>query len=270
MTLRRLLKRVIGVTSKVPVLGSIVIGSYQARLPKTGWNRQHPFDLLHGVDTSGSLPDYMLAPGATAYGAAQPSIIRRALAAIPAPQTCHFLDLGCGKGRPLLIATEFGFSAVTGVEFSAPLSRVAQSNAATYGKAHPERTRVEIVTGDALAYRLPESPLVIFLYNPFRQPLMEKLLANIEATLRQAPRDLYVVYYNPVCADLLDASSALERRYAAQLSYDPGEVGYGPDTSDALVIWQNRGNAHPRPDGIPDARVIVISPHSRVEVEASG
>ena len=49
----------------------------------------------------------------------------------------------------------------------------------------------------------------------------------------------------------------------------PGEIGYGPDESDAVVIWQNRGNPHPCPAGDPDAPVTIVTPGMRVEIGSS-
>jgi SAM-dependent methyltransferase len=224
------------------------------------------------VRTSGMLPGFVLRPGepinapTTIYSAAQPSIIRKALATIPDRQYCHFLDLGCGKGRPLLIATEFGFAAITGVELSPTLSRIARRNASVFFHAHPDRPGISIVTGDALAHKLPQEKLVVFLYNPFGRALIAQLLSNIESSLQAISRELYIVYYNPTWADALDASTALERRYAAQLPYDPSEIGFGPDEADAVVVWQNRGNPRPRPPGIPAAPVTIVSPAWRAEI----
>ena len=251
--------------------GSVLIGSYESRGARhhAEWGRLHPFDQLYGVDTSGFVPGFLLGSTVrTGYAGAQPGIIRKALTVIPDPQQCHFLDLGCGKGRPLLIATEFGFPAITGVEISPGLARIARRNASIMADAYPDRTRIDIVTADATKYRLPEESLVVFLYNPFDRPLMERFLGNIEASLRRSRRTFYIIYYNPVFAGILDASSALERRYAAQIPYDPGELGYGPDATDAVVIWQNRGNPHPLPPGQPDAAVTIVVPDLRAELTA--
>lgn len=191
--------------------GPVLIGYYESRWGRhdAEWSRKHPFDQLHGVDTSGFVPGFLLTLGFSAYAAAQPGIIRKALIAIPEPQQCRFLDLGCGKGRPLLVATEFGFPAITGVEVSPGLARIARRNAGILANAHPDRTRINIVTADATKYRLPAESLVIFLYNPFEGPLVARLLGNIEVSLLQSPRTLYIVYYNPVFAGILDASPAL-------------------------------------------------------------
>jgi SAM-dependent methyltransferase len=267
---RRVAQRIIQAAMSIPWLarlaGPVLIRYYESRWRRP---RKHPFDELHGVHTSGFVPGYLL--GSTVhvgYAGAQPGIIRKALTVIPEPQQCRFLDLGCGKGRPLLVATEFGFPAITGVEVSPGLARIARRNAGILANAYPDRTRINIVTADATKYRLPAESLVVFLYNPFDGPLIERLLCNIEASLLQSPRALYIVYYNPVFAGIMDASPALERRYAAQIPYDPGELGYDSVTSEAVIIWQDRGNPHPLPPGRPDAAVNVVMPGLRAEVAA--
>ena len=114
--------------------------------------------------------------------------------------------------------------------------------------------RIDVVTGDALDYELPKGKLVLFLYNPFQQSLIARLLANVEASLRESNREIYVVYYNPDFADVFDASTSLERRHAARVPCDPGEIGYGEE-SDTVFIWQNRNTLHPLPPrSLPAAR----------------
>ena len=260
--------------AKVPPLRLAIIACYEF-MPIGGgpsWSRQHPYDREHGLRTSRALPGYLIRPGdpfervTTAYVPAQPSIIRTSLAAIPALENCHFLDIGCGKGRALIVATEFDFRAITGIELSPTLARVARRNAAACARRHPQRTAVNVVCGDALKWNLPEDSLVVFLYNPFGRQLMAQLLTRIEASLLENQRQLYIIYYNPASADVFDGSAHLERRYAAQLPYDGAELGYGPDESDAVVIWQNRGNQHPLPPGMPSAPVTIVVPGLRAEI----
>jgi SAM-dependent methyltransferase len=262
--------------AQVPALRAAIIAYYENKSSDVGWDREHPYDRAHGVRTSGMLPGFLLSPGEpiddpkTIYIASQPSIIRQALATIPNPQHCHFLDLGCGKGRALLVATEFRFAAIIGVDLSPTLSRIARRNADVFSRLHPDRTPIAVVTRDALAYELPAEKLVIFLYNPFHRPLIVQLLHRIESSLQAISRELYIVYYNPVWADVFDASTALERRFAAQLPYDQSEIGYGPDESDVVVVWQNRGNPHRRPPGPHTALVSVVTPGWRAEIARIG
>ena len=272
LSAKEIARRMLWRAAQVPVVRPALIAYYGHKTSDNNWDREHPYDRAHGVRTRGMLPGFLLRPGepmdvsTTIYSAAQPSIIRQALSTIPDPQRCHFLDLGCGKGRPLLVATEFRFAATIGVELSPTLSRIARRNADVFSRVYPDRAPIVVVVGDALAHELPTEKLVIFLYNPFHRPLIAQLLSRIESSLETLSRELYIVYYNPVWADVFDASTALERRFAAQLPYDQSEIGYGPDESDLVVVWQNRGNPHPCPPGARMAPVSIICPGWRAEM----
>ena len=137
---------------------------------------------------------------------------------------------------PFLSPQNFALPRLSASELSPTLSRIARRNADVFSRVYPDRAPIVVVVGDALAQELPTEKLVIFLYNPFHRPLMALLLRRIESSLETSSRELYVVYYNPVWADVLDASTALERRFAAQLPYDQSELGYGPDESDVVVV----------------------------------
>lgn len=127
----------------------------------SGWDRPHPFDFAHGTDTSGFVSASKLPQGEPAsrralfYAGSQPSILRAALAALPPVDSCTFLDLGCGKGRALLVASELPFRDILGVELSPVLAETARRNAAIVARRHPERTTIRIVEGDATALPLP-------------------------------------------------------------------------------------------------------------------
>ncbi len=271
--MKQRVKRAVWVAARLPPVRRALIAYFELVAARDkGWKRTHPFDKRYGVRTSGMLPGYVLQPGdpldapTTAYAAAQPSIIRAALGTVPGPGRCHFFDLGCGKGRPLLIASEMGFASVTGIELSPAVAALARRNAAVFGRAYPHLTSVRIIVGDATAPDLPAGPLVIFLYNSFGRPLVERLLTRLKTLLHASPREVYFIYYNPTNADLLDACPEFERRYAAHHPYDPSELGYGSAVSDTVVVWQNRGNPHPRPPGDPDLPVTVVVPGWRADV----
>jgi SAM-dependent methyltransferase len=203
LSTKAIVRQMLGRAAQIPVLRPALIAYYENKTSTNNWDKQHPCDRAHGVRTSGMLPGFLLRPGepmdvpTTIYSAAQPSIIRQALATIPDPQHCHFLDLGCGKGRPLLVATEFHFAAIIGVELSPTLSRIARRNADVFSRVHPDRGPIVVVVGDALVHELPAEKLVIFLYNPFHRPLIAQLLRRLESSLETISRELYIVYYNP-------------------------------------------------------------------------
>ncbi|MFM0070207.1 methyltransferase domain-containing protein [Paraburkholderia sediminicola] len=238
-----------------------------------GWDRLHPFDRRYGTDTSGYVPAEELLANesfrdhAFPYAGSQPSVLRLALAALPPVDSCTFLDLGCGKGRALLVASEFPFRDICGVELSPPLAEIARRNAAIIAQRYPQRTAVRLAVGDASTFPLPAGDLVLFLYNPFGAELIAKVVAGVEAALAAEHRSVYIAYYNPVFGHCFDASPLLRRRFARVLPYAAEELGYGPDKDDALVIWQ--GGAAPSPIAPADARIVVTSSGTRALLAAS-
>jgi SAM-dependent methyltransferase len=235
-----------------------------------GWHLLHPFDRSHGTDTSGFVAsdDLPSSPHDLTrkhvYGGSQPSIIRSALATLPSLESFTFVDLGCGKGRPLLVASEFPFRDIVGVELSPSLAADAQRNATILKQRFPGRVPIRVETGDASAFPFPAGNLVVFLYNPFGEEVIARVVAGIEAALAAEKRSLFVIYYNPVYGACFDASHALTRHFAAMLPYAREECGYGPDEEDTVVIWQ-AGLATPALTGA-NARIEVIKPGTRAEL----
>jgi len=237
------------------------------------WNRKHPFDRGYGTDTSGFLFGEELLTGHPAeehgspYAGVQPSVLRRVLATLPGLERCTFIDLGCGKGRPMLIASEFPFRDIIGVELSPPLVQVAERNAAHMAQRYPERTRIRVAMGDATVFPMPDGDVVLFLYNSFDRELMLKVVENVEGAIAaDSNRCLYVIYCNPASGDCFDASPLLTRRYAKTLPYTPEELGFAPDREDAVIIWQG-GNA-PACAERADARIVVVKDRWRAELHA--
>jgi hypothetical protein len=68
---------------------------------------------------------------------------------------------------------------------------------------------------DAVEFQLPEDQLVVFFYHPFVGKTMLRVLLNIEESLRSNPRELYVVYLNPVMAAEFAACRSLREIFRA-------------------------------------------------------
>lgn len=227
-----------------------------------GWRRQHPFDRQHGTDTSGYVgADDILARASSSlkifpYCGSQPSILRRALAGLPPVAGATFVDIGCGKGRPLMVASEFPFADIVGVDISRELLEVARRNAALIRQRFPERTPIRAIERNALEV-LPENQrLVISLFNPFPREVGEQLLKGLEKRLADGRTQMFVVSYNPVWASVLDASPAFTRYSAELYAYDRSEIGFGPDLADTVVVWQSTPARFPAMPGA--GRVVYI------------
>lgn len=261
----------------VPILFDDRVRRVLSRLPGAGslygigFHRRHPFDRANGTDTSGQVlpeemnirPDHPAWPHTVAYGGSQPSVIRAALRALPDLSGATFVDLGCGKGRPLLVATEFPFRDIVGVELSEELARIARANAALIAARHPDRPRARVEVADAATFPLPAGDLVLFLFFPFRAAITTQIVAAIERALEQPRRAVYVIYVNPIDGALFDASPKLARRWARTVVHARDERGYSPEPDDPVVIWQG-GTAPPPPE--PAGARIVTTPGQRARL----
>lgn len=105
-----------------------------------------------------------------------------------------FIDIGAGKSRTLLLASTYNFKRVTGVEFARELVEISRRNFRTYRNPAQKCRVLDIEEADASAYDYPQGPLVVYFYNPFTQPLFEKVLAKLVADIKASPRECYVVY----------------------------------------------------------------------------
>jgi SAM-dependent methyltransferase len=176
------------------------------------------FDLAHGTDTSGiiELSDLAIENPMWEYGIryqpTPPSILKDALGSLMIDfKDFVFIDLGSGKGRTLLLASEHPFKKIIGVEISEELSEIAARNISAFKSDVQQCRDLESVCDNAAEYDLPDEKLVLYLYNPFTEKVMAEVLKNIQASLEASPREVYIVYYNPVASHLLDRADGLER-----------------------------------------------------------
>jgi len=114
-----------------------------------------------------------------------------------------FVDLGSGKGRSLLLASDWPFKKLVGVEFAGELHRVAQDNIRKYKSPTQKCRNFELAHLDAANYPIPNEKTIFFLFNPFHGEVMAKVLSNIQRSLAEHPRDVFIIYYNPKHRDLV-------------------------------------------------------------------
>jgi SAM-dependent methyltransferase len=234
------------------------------------WGRSHPFDKFYGVDTSGFVPrekihtDQKLAAAISGYAGSQPGVIRSALSALGDTRDYVFIDIGCGKGRAAIAASEFPFREIIGVELSAELANIARRNILKISQRFPDRPPITIHTGNALDFALPPCKSVIYMYHPLGRELMKRFAAKLETALDVAGApEMFFVYYNPVFGEVLDESPAFSRWYADVIPYDPSEIGFGPDENDTVVIWQSARNARPTPHSRTGRKIAILDPGMR-------
>ena len=129
-----------------------------------------------------------------------------------------FLDLGSGKGRTLLMASDYPFRRIVGIELLPNLHAIAQQNVAAYKSESQKCFALECVCGDASSFPLPGGPLLVYLFNPFSGNILRQAIANIENSFRANPRPVHVLYHNPEHENVLLESPIL-RKLAATHQY---------------------------------------------------
>ena len=132
-----------------------------------------------------------------------------------------FLDLGCGKGRAMILAAHAGFEQVAGVELMETHCADARRQIEKHQPALPA-VRFAVHAGDAALFPVHPSTEVFFLYNPFRAPVMERVISNIEASLRQYPRTIYILYANPLLKHLFLSEGYNEVYHTSRFNYMHG------------------------------------------------
>jgi len=115
-----------------------------------------------------------------------------------------FLDIGSGKGRALLLAAEYPFRRVFGVELLPELNSVADENIRKFSSEKRVCTEIHAICADATEFVFPAEPLLFFLFNPLPETELRKLVTNIEDSLRQCPRPAYLIYVNPAFEEVLN------------------------------------------------------------------
>jgi SAM-dependent methyltransferase len=181
------------------------------------------FDVRYGTDTSepvrlaGLLISSPNKARGVDYSATKPRVFARFMKPVRAPPGSVFVDLGCGKGRVLLLAANHGFKSVVGVEFSPELCRTARSNIAAYRRLISPSTEFEIIEGDVSDYQMRDDETVFFLFNPFDAMVMTAVLDKIEASCQRNPRPIWLIYYNPVCRDVVERRSTF--RTVSEVKY---------------------------------------------------
>jgi SAM-dependent methyltransferase len=103
-----------------------------------------------------------------------------------------FIDYGCGAGRVMIIAAEYGFKKIIGVELSPYLVELCQNNIKTYSHSH-KNCNLTVVKQNAAEYIPPSDANVFFFYSPFGFDIYKQVISNIKASVNRNHRTIYVL-----------------------------------------------------------------------------
>jgi SAM-dependent methyltransferase len=163
------------------------------------------YDWEYRVDTTGATVSGLhrfLGLFHSPYQPTEPALFREMLGCLTIDfREFTFMDLGSGKGRVLLMASDYPFRRIIGVEVLPELHRVAAENVRKYRSDAQLCFEIQSACADARQVTFPCGPLVLYLFNPLSETGLQGVIANLQKSLRH--RRVHLVYHNPLLEPVL-------------------------------------------------------------------
>lgn len=174
------------------------------------------YDLKNKTDTGGKTPAAQLDIPAdsvehvTGFQSVNERHLQTVLENVDFPAGSVFVDIGCGKGKALLIAAKYPFvDTVVGVELAESLCVASERNMEV-ARARGVLTKASfIVHQDATEVDYNRGENIFFLNNPFDAAFMMKMIDLLEAHAKRYDRKIWILYGNPQHADAIAADGRL-------------------------------------------------------------
>jgi predicted RNA methylase len=120
------------------------------------------------------------------------------------PPTSVLVDLGCGKGQTLLVASRFAFKRVTGVEYARELCSIATANARAYRRRHRDAVTIDVIEADAAEYEVKPDENVFYMYHPFGPDVVRQVVLNILSSVSRHSRPVWIIYCHPIHGGVIE------------------------------------------------------------------
>lgn len=156
--------------------------------------------------------------------------LRQVLRTLPISQSDVALDIGCGKGGAMLTLALCPFARVDGVELSPQLAQIARQNLERLGVHN-----ANVFCCDAAEFTDLDAYTYFYMYHPFPEIVMRPVMENICSSMNRRPRNLFLIYKNPVL-DALVISVGFRKL---------GDIlpSHVTDRPFALYTWTTKSNA---------------------------
>ena len=173
-------------------------------------------DARWGVETTGRIRTGELdvegkhAKHLKGYEVSSPSLFKSAMKKIPKNyKDFVFIDVGSGKGKVLLLASRYAFSEIIGIEISKTLNNIAKQNLLAIDHRQKKRQKcsnISLLSDDAASYQFPLANIVLYLFNPFDDVILQKLLDSLKVVAASGQYKIHLIYCNAVHADTVQNS----------------------------------------------------------------
>ncbi|HTJ30427.1 MAG TPA: class I SAM-dependent methyltransferase [Acidobacteriaceae bacterium] len=128
----------------------------------------------------------------------------------PPIEAYTFVDLGCGMGRAVMVASDLPFARVIGVEMNPGLCEQARKNLAIWQKHQHVCAQLEIANTEASEFAWPKGPVAVYMFNPFEAPVVEALLQVLEEAVKNGSGPVDILYVYPAFTEVFDSHPKAE------------------------------------------------------------
>lgn len=183
----------------------------------------HMYDKRLGIETMEFVPhrdNLSKYKDATIYEPTPYRKLEKIFSSVPMSANDIFIDLGCGKGRIILLAATKKIRKVIGVELNVGIANVAEENLKKMKIPH---VPVEIIQIDSTQYKF-SNETIIYMYNPFGSRTILEIMNNIKSSLTKNPRNVRIIYSNARYSDILDSQDWLA---PMEVPFDGGFLVWG-------------------------------------------
>jgi SAM-dependent methyltransferase len=174
--------------------------SRTAQVGLSAWRDRH-FDGVGGFDTrtcddlhtrKRQIPALQ---DATIYAPTRARPLSHLLRALNVPPDAVFVDLGCGKGRALIVAAQYGVRRLKGIELVPEFIRSCETNLQKV-LSRGGNLEWQILNIDIRDYAVSPEDDVFYLYDPCAWSVVLACLSNILASWREHPRRFAIYHLN--------------------------------------------------------------------------
>ena len=137
------------------------------------------------------------------------------------------LDYGCGKGRVCFFLAHRTKAKAVGIEYDERIYRAALENR----KSAAAKAGVGFVQTAAEEYEVPPEVNRCYFFNPFSVEILRKVMARIQESCYENPREILLFFYYPFDDYLSYLMGADELEYY-------GEIDCGSNSRDLVMIFR--------------------------------
>lgn len=142
-------------------------------------------------------------------------MLKHVLKKIPISTQSKAIDIGCGKGKAMYIMSKYPFSVIKGIDISDKMVEIANDNFAKLGL----QNRCGAIIADASEYKDYDEFSHFYMYNPVPEVVFKSVVKNIAESLERNPREAYILYLNPVHADIIESNVHFKKFYTKKGIY---------------------------------------------------